>query len=160
MKKLFLLLVFVFLLGTNSIYANMIWPSLYISEGMRIWWIIAIGLVIEFIFVKLFTKDNYLKSIIMVITMNLISALVGFVAIPLVGILGEIILFPIDSIFNLGTFHISHWIFAYLLTASCNASIETLVLKFIFKKIYKNIILWLFCANVFSVIICAIKLSI
>jgi hypothetical protein len=135
-----------------------IWPSVYIQNGMITWWVIIVGLLFEFIVIKIFTKDKYLKSVIMVITVNAISTLVGIVAIPLSGIIGELIFMPINQIFNIGTFHISHWIFAFLLAVLCNTLIEGLALKFIFKKIFKQTFLWLFCANILSVLLCALKI--
>jgi hypothetical protein len=91
--------------------------------------------------------------------MNVISTLVGIIAIPLTGILGEIIFFRIDEIFKIGSFHISHWILDFILTVLCNTIIEGLSLKLIFKKTFKKIFLWLFCANIISVLICALKIS-
>jgi hypothetical protein len=156
-KKTFciIILILAIFLNTTPLYANMTWPSLYILEGMMTWWIIAAGIIIEFIFIKIFTRDGFKKSIIMDISMNTISALVGIVAIPLSGILVELIFIPFDT----GTFHISHWILDYLFTILCNTAIESLVLKIIFKKIYKEIFWWIFCANIFSVMICFIKIS-
>jgi hypothetical protein len=155
-KKYFLsFFILTIFINTTPVYANIIWPSLYILEGMMTWWIIAIGLIIEFIFIKIFTKDNYIKSIIMDITINAISSLIGIIAIPLTGFLIELAFIP----FNNGTFHISHWILDYLLTIFCNAVIESLALKLIFSKTYKKIFWWIFCANTFSVVICVLKIS-
>ena len=155
MKKLFSGIIFtiLFLIKPTPAHANMIWPSLYIAEGMRTWWIILVGLLIEYIFIKIFIKDNYLKSLIITIVINIISTLIGIIAIPLVGIFGELILIPFDSIFNTYTFHISHWIFAYMLIILLNTSIETLFIKIIFKKVFKDVFLWLLFANIFSVIL-------
>jgi hypothetical protein len=158
-KWFYIVLILALFLRPTPIYANMIWPSLYIAEDFRTWWIIVTGLLIEFIFVKIFTKDSYFKSALMAIIINLISTLIGIIAIPLSGIIGEFIFIPIDLLFKLGSFHISHWILAFLLTVLCNTVIEALTLKIIFKKIFKNIFLWLFIANSISVIICAIKMS-
>jgi hypothetical protein len=159
MKKIFPILILIMFLNTMPAYANLIWPSVYISEGMMTWWIIIAGLVGEFIVLKIFTRDNYFKSMLMVVIMNIISTLVGIVAIPLTGLLGEIVLLPIDSLLNIGTFHISHWILSFLLTVLCNAVIESFSLKLIFKKVFKEIFLWIFCANIISVLLCALKIS-
>jgi hypothetical protein len=132
----------------------MIWPSAYIQMGLLVWWIIISGLLVEFIFIKFFTKDSYLKCAIMAITINAISTLLGLTiyVVSFWGFIVEIMLYPIDRIFNIGTFHISHWILAILGAALCNTLIEGLALKFIFKKIFKKIFLWLFVANLISVI--------
>ena len=138
---------------STPVFANMIWPSLYIAESMLTWWIILFGIIIEFIFVKIFIKDNYFKSAIMTVVMNTFSAIIGIVMIPISGLIGEIILIPIDLIFALGTFSLPHIIFSYLMAALCNVLIEGLVLKIIFKKEFKKIFLWLYIANVISVAI-------
>ena len=155
MRKLSSGIVFILLLfiKPTPVYANMIWPSVYIAEGMRTWWIILAGLLIEYIFIKIFIKENYLKSLIITIVINFISTLIGIIAIPLIGIFGELILIPFDSIFNTTTFHLSHWIFAYILIILLNTSIEALSIKIIFKKIFRKVFLWLLIANIFSVIL-------
>jgi hypothetical protein len=91
--------------------------------------------------------------------MNIISTVVGIIAIPLTGILGEIIFIPINKIFNIGTFHISHWILAFIFAVLCNTVIEGLSLKLIFKKVFTKLFLWLFCANIISVLLCVLKIS-
>jgi hypothetical protein len=159
-KKVYRIIILVLLIFPMpiSVYANVIWPSVYISEGMLTWWIIIAGLLIEFIFIKIFTKDTYIKCLIIDIVINTISTLIGIVLIPISGIIGEIILLPFDNVFNTGTFHISHWIFAFVLTVFCNTIIEALALKIIFKKNFRKIFWLVFCANIFSVIICVIKI--
>ena len=74
--------------------ANMVWPSLYIAAGMRSWYVILIGLVAEIIFVKCFLKQSYLKSVLIAFVMNLVSTVLGVVAIPLSGVIGEILMIP------------------------------------------------------------------
>ena len=159
MKKLhfsicFLLIMFIYPI---SIYANVIWPSLYIAKSFRIWWIILVGLIIEFIIIRIFIKEHYLKTLLMVILMNTISTLIGIFAIPVSGIIVEIILIPIDKVFSFGTFHITHWILDFILAVTCNTLLESLTLKIVFKKILKETILWVFIANILSVILCILN---
>ncbi|MDR2425486.1 MAG: hypothetical protein LBD59_12360 [Prevotellaceae bacterium] len=156
-KRILFLITFILAIFLNAtpVYANVIWPSLYIISGMMSWWIIAAGLIIEFIFIKIFTKDSYIKSVIMDITINTISSLVGIVVIPLTGILIELIYI----LFDIGGWNILHWILGYLFTVFCNAAIESLALTLIFKKIYKKVFWWMFCANIFSVIMCILKIE-
>ncbi len=133
--------------------ANVIWPSLYIAEGMRSWHIIILGLIIEFCFIKIFAKETWIKAFIIAFVMNAISAVIGIILIPAGGILGEIILIPLGK----GTFHWSHWILDYILAVLGNVLIEGLVLKFIFKYKFKKVYWWLLTANALSVIICIIS---
>ena len=79
--------------------------------------------------------------------MNAVSALVGWVLIPISGILTEILLLP----FGQGTFHLSHWIVDYVFVALVNTCIEGLAMKWIFKYSFKRVFWWLFAANAVSV---------
>ena len=82
--------------------------------------------------------------------MNLVSTVLGVVAIPLSGIIGELLMFP----FGTGTFHPTHWLMSYVLAILSNVLIEGLTIKFIFKQEFKKIFWWLLIANAISVIIC------
>lgn len=87
------------------------------------------------------------KSAVIVAVMNAISALVGWVLIPISGILTEFLLFPFEQ----STFHLSHWIVDYVFVALVNTCIEGLSMKWIFKYRFKRIFWWLFAANAVSV---------
>lgn len=139
-----------FLLMPVCASANMVWPSLYISEGMRSWYVILIGFVTEIIFVKCFLKQSYLKSVLIAFVMNLTSAILGVVAIPLSGFIGEILMIP----FGTGTFHPTHWLMSYVFAVFSNVLIEGITIKIIFKHSFKKMLWWLFVANAISVIVC------
>jgi len=130
--------------------ANVVWPSLYILEGMLSWYVILLGFVVEIIFVKYFLKETYLKSVLIAFIMNLISTVLGLILIPLSGLVGEILLIP----FGTGTFHFTHWLLSYILAILTNVVIEGLTVKFIFKNKFKKLFWWLFMANAVSIIIC------
>ncbi len=133
--------------------ANVIWPSLFIVESYYTWYVIALGLIIEFFASKLFLKTSWGKSAITTLTMNTISALAGIVLIPASGILVEIILLPWKGM-ELRV------ILDYILAVLCNVLIEGAVLKWIFKYPFKKNFLWLLGANALSVIISILVLII
>ncbi|MDR2189919.1 MAG: hypothetical protein LBP53_01715 [Candidatus Peribacteria bacterium] len=84
--------------------------------------------------------------------MNAISTLIGRVGIPVSGFALEILL----SVFGATTtFHISHWIGAFLLALTLNVVIEGLSLKRIFALPFKKNLWWLALANTISILICA-----
>lgn len=139
-----------FLLMPVYVSANMVWPSVYIAEGMRSWNVILIGLVIEVIFVKIFLKESYLKSVLIAFVMNLASTVLGAVAIPLTGFIGEFLLIP----FGTGTFHPTHWLLSYIFAVLSNVVIEGLTIKYIFRHNFKKMFWWLCAANAISVIVC------
>lgn len=142
-KLLFLLFLSVPLIAS----ANVVWPSLYILSQIYCWYIIVLGLVVEFFAIKFFGKASWKKSAIIAAVMNAISALVGLVLIPVSGILTEFLLFPFEQ----GTFHLSHWIVDYVFVALVNTCIEGLSIKWIFKYEFKHVFWWLFAANAVSV---------
>ncbi len=144
----FVALLLCFMILPTVAYANVVWPSLYIAEGLRSWYIILAGLIVEFGFIKIFAKEKWLKAIIIAFIMNTISTLVGIILIPVSGLLGEVILLP----FNKETFHWSHWLLSYILAVLGNVLIEGLSIRFIFK--IKKFVWWLFVANAISVVLC------
>ncbi len=133
-----------------SASANMVWPSVYIAEGMRSWYVILAGLLIETVFVKFFLKESYLKSALIAFVMNLTSTVLGVIAIPVSGFIGEILMVP----FGTGTFHPTHWLMSYVLAILANVLIEGLAIKIIFKREFKNMFWWLCVANAISIVIC------
>lgn len=127
--------------------ANVVWPSLYILSQVYCWYVIVLGLVVEFFAVKFFGKASWGRSAVIVAVMNAVSALVGWVLIPISGILTEILLFPFEQ----GTFHLSHWIVDYVFVTLVNTCIEGLSIKWIFKYSFKRVFWWLLAANAVSV---------
>ncbi len=144
MKKSLLLL---FLSVPLIASANVVWPSLYILSQVYCWYVMVLGLVVEFFAVKFLGKASWGKSAVIVAVMNAISALVGWILIPISGILTEFLLFPFEQ----GTFHLSHWIVDYVFVALVNTCIEGLSMKWIFKYSFKRVFWWLFAANAVSV---------
>ena len=145
MKKLLLSLLFIFLLST-PVFADVVWPSLYIATGIVSIKVIITGLLIEVFFVKFFTDTKWLKAGIITVVMNAVTCLLGMILIPISGLFVELL--PTK------TFHWSHWLLDYLLAILLNTLIEGLIIKLILKLKFKNILWWLFIANAISILIC------
>ena len=126
--------------------ANVVWPSLILSQ-VYCWYVIVLGLVVEFFAVRFFGKASWGKAAVVTVVMNAISALVGWVLIPVSGILTEFLLLP----FAPGTFQLSHWIVDYVFVALVNTCIEGLAMTGIFKYRFKRVFWWLLAANAVSV---------
>ena len=107
MTKFLLVFLFMFLF-INPVFADVVWPSLYIVGGMLSAKVILAGLLVELLFVKFFTNTSWAKSGLITFSMNLITCLLGVILIPFSGILIELIT-PFGS-----TFHWSHWLLSYL----------------------------------------------
>lgn len=129
--------------------ANLVWPSIYIVQSYYSWYIILSGLLIETIAAHIFLKTDWLKSFGLMLATNAISALLGLLLIPASGLIVEILTIP----FGGGTFAISHWILDYICVVLVNTCVEGLALKWIFKYPFKPNFLWLFGANLISVIL-------
>lgn len=129
--------------------ANMIWPSLIIVQKYYAWYVILAALIIEVVAAHIFLKTDWLKSILVMVVVNVISALVGLILIPVSGLLIEVLMTP----FALGTFSLLNWILEYLCAVLVNTCVEGLMLKWIFKYQFKPNFWWLFVANLISVII-------
>ena len=154
-KNLFLVLpIAIFFPVTVS--ANIVWPSLYILEGLMSWYIILAGLVIEILFIKTIVKAKWGKTILMAVSMNIVSALVGLFIIPFSGLLAEFAMAPFDNT----TFATSHWIVSYILAVLSNVVIEGLFLKWVFKLSFKKNFKWLLIANALSVVLAIFVLGV
>lgn len=135
------------------ILANLVWPALFLQNGLLSVRPILIGSLVEYLFIRQLTKFSIWKAILAVLTANGASTLLGFILIPLAGLVWE--LFPgilLYQFLNLGTFNPITWGATLLIAAAINALLETYVLAVIFKNpIGKRGFWWLFAANMVSV---------
>lgn len=155
-KKSFLLCIFPSLI-TLPANADIVWPSLYITKGMLSLKIIFLGLIIELLFVKYFTKINWKKAIIITLIMNLITTALGIILIPVSGLGIEFVfdfVFHAYDKFGIGTFHWSHWLVSYMLVILINTLIEGFFIKLALKRRLKETFFWLLIANGISVFLC------
>ena len=131
------------------ILSNMVWPALYVMGYVNIWWVVGISLLIEGLCLLFLIQERIWKIGLMAVSMNLISALVGIIGIPIVGLIWEVVaLFTIYQFFEWGTFNPVSWIVSYILAALLNSVIEMMSLIFIFKMRWKaKIFWWLVFAN-------------
>jgi len=135
------------------VFADVVWPSLFLSERLFTWWIIGAGLIIEFVFVVRLTQSTLTRAALMTCVMNAISASVGIFGIPLSGILWELAAtITFMPLFNLGTFNPVTWFASCVLAALLNTLIETASLRLIFKVAWtKKLFWWLALANFITV---------
>lgn len=146
----------------TPILANLVWPALYLTSRMFAAWPIAAGLLVEFFFVRYATNLRGARCLAADIAMNLASAALGLLLIPLSGILWELLAsITIHPLFNVGTFNPVTWGATVLLAAAINAVIEGFVLQKGFKqKLGRRGFRLLFAANFVSVSIAFISIII
>jgi len=143
--KLFSIIIMLLCISPSIVYADMMWPPLYIAEGTRCWYVILIGFIIEVLFVKFFIdKTKWTKAILISFVMNLVSSLCG-VALIQKSFLGVYVL-----LFD-HTFSVLQLALDLVLAAVINVLIEGLVIKIIFKINFKKNFWFLFMANLVSI---------
>jgi len=129
---------------SQHILANIVWPALYLLGRLISFWVIASGLFIEFFFVRRLTSLGWKRAIWADVAMNLASALLGVILIPVVGL---IVVLPFPA-----TFGILSWVATFCVAVLINASVESFVLLKGFKQSIGKKEFWLFClANALSV---------
>jgi hypothetical protein len=137
----------------TPIFADVVWPALFLEDRLFSWWAIGLGLVVEFFFVRWLTTLNLRMCVVADLSMNAASALLGIFLIPLAGIAWEF--FPgliLYNIFRVGTFNPGTWAATFLLAVLINAVLELLVLRLAFRqKVGKRVFWWLCVANSLSV---------
>ncbi len=141
-------------------HADVVWPALFLISRMLTWWSVALGLIVEYFFVRQLTGFDIKTSIKADLVMNGASTLLGAVLIPIAGIGWEF--FPgllLYKIFNIGTFNPGTWTATFIMSVLINAWLENYVIKRFFKKdLGWRGFRWLCLANAASVGIAFISL--
>ena len=148
-------LTFALLVFPVTVYANMVWPALYLETRLFSWWAISVGLVIEYFFVLKLLEKNRRRAAIATVSANIASAVLGILLIPLAGVVWEA--FPgllFYHLLNMGTFNPITWVSTFVLACGVNVVVEGLVYKRIFKLnfLFKSkLLFWFMLANTASV---------
>ncbi|MFT7724525.1 MAG: hypothetical protein QM788_17120 [Roseateles sp.] len=124
----------ILLILPTAAIANMVWPALYLVSGLYVWWVIVAGIAIEFIAIQRLFSLRPGRALLVDVSANAASAALGFILIPLAGLLYEI--FPgllVNWAFSWGTFNPVAWVATVLLAAGINVAVEGLVMKLAFK---------------------------
>ncbi len=148
LQKLLPLILLITIFNTAAYADVMMWPSLYIANGMLSIKVILAGLFLELLFVKYFTKIRWAKAGIITFTMNLVTCSLGIILIPLSGYLIKFIV-PFTTVF-----HWYHWLLSYLLVILINTSLKGVLIKLSLKRTFKSVFWWLFIANTLCVLAC------
>lgn len=158
MRILFLLLA---VCCFSSVRADVVWSTMFIAARWTSIPVIVAGLLVEIGFVKYFAKVGWIKTIVVTILMNAVSATIGAY---LIGILGAIIdiawLFDFYTKLGMPLFHWTHFFLAYVFAVLVNVCIEGDIIKIMMKLPISKTFRWLFFANAISIGICVICLAI
>lgn len=139
------------------VYADVIWPSMYIASAQGSIPVIIAGLLIEIGFVKYFTKVGWIKTIVVTTVMNAVSATVGRILILISGLIATAFA-SFVTFGKTGTFHWFHWFVSYIFAILTNTILEGAVIRLMMKLSLSKTFRWLAAANAITIIICAIYL--
>jgi hypothetical protein len=103
-----------------TLLADVVWPALFLEMRLLAWWVILIGLLIEWPFVRVLTQFPWKKAFIADAAMNAASTILGIFLLPIVGLF---VLEPIGEAtfyrrFNVGTFNPVTWTATFLVASS------------------------------------------
>jgi hypothetical protein len=124
---------------TFLVLADVVWPAMFLSTRMAAWWCVLVSLIIEGLALWRFARVGVVKSITASLVMNAVSAFIGTLLLPLIGVRLESLA---DTTYNawldLGTFnpitYCTTWLGATLLTTA----IECFVLWLVFLMPWKR----------------------
>jgi hypothetical protein len=138
-NKIFILLLIIIFLPT-IVRADFVWPALFAETKISSFPIIALSLLIEYIFFKWLFQLKIKQAVYYTFVANLASGAIGLFVRPLSGIAYELSLGTlVNWLFNWGTFNIVAWFLVPIIGGAINAILELLVIKIIWKhKITKR----------------------
>lgn len=138
------------------LYADMVWPALFLEQRILSVIPITVGLVVEWL--ALWFGGFGLscrKAALVDVVMNAVSTLVGIVLIPTLGIAWEF--FPgllIYKLFNVGTFNPGTWAATFVIAVLATTAVEAAVVRWGFKVTLTRPRFWVLgAANCVSVAI-------
>jgi hypothetical protein len=140
----------------TPLFADMVWPALYVMSRSYTWWGIGLGLVVEYLALKAIADVTWKSAAVPVIVVNAASALLGYFAIPALTLGWEFVLsYTIYQVIRVGTFNVFGWIATVLVMGAITAAPEYLLLILLFKIRFKKSRpwLWWWLANCVSVFI-------
>jgi hypothetical protein len=159
MKKQLYQKLSVVLLGalcTTTIYSNIIWPALFVSEALgRFLPLVIISIFLEALcFSVLITDISRSKALLMSFVGNIVSTFVGMLIMPLIMISWHLIF---DSIAG-GTFNNFNNIATIVIMCLGSAAIEILALKLAFKYHCKDLWVPVLAGNIATYVLIVIFL--
>ena len=144
----YLILLTAIFIGFTYANANMIWPGVYIAQGVVKYYIIILNFIISILFVKKISNETSKKSIILTsLILIVLLSLAGTIVIPICGLVGELIF----SVFNIRTFGLISWLINYSFAVAFYALVDSVVFKLILESSIKKTYLSLFGYNMITI---------
>lgn len=135
------------------VLADVVWPALFLSVRMAAWWCVVISILIEGVALWRFAQVPPARAFVASVVMNIVSALIGTILLPLLGIRLE---FFADTTYNAwlgwGTFnpitYCATWLGATLLTTIIECFVLWLAFRMPWRRRWIVVVL---IANVITV---------
>ncbi|MBE7498134.1 MAG: hypothetical protein HS117_24610 [Verrucomicrobiaceae bacterium] len=142
--------------------SNIVWPSMILTGRIVAVIPILAGLVVEFLYLRYGTTLRGVRCLWADLSMNLVSALLGLILIPLSGIGWELLAsMTIYPLLNIGSFNPVTWTASVILAAIMNAVVEGFVLRSGFGLVLGRRGFWLLATvNLVTVSIAAVSVII
>lgn len=154
MKKVFednlilLTLLTVFFLNISFSYANMVWPSLYIVNGLVKYYVILLNFFITYLVLRIIVKDEPKSAILALsIVFTILISFAGIFVIPICGFIAEVIF----SFLKFATFGPIGWLLEIITSVAFYALLDSSILKLAFKISTKKTYLPLFLYNLITI---------
>jgi hypothetical protein len=146
----------------SLLLADIIWPALVVEERLVSPWVIGLGLLVEFYFIRRLTTLSFWRCVLADVVVNAVSAILGLALLPFVGTTWDFLAdFALDSVFNFQSISSGGWLLLFFCSVLINALVETALLRFVFKQHEWFRIFWWMClANAITVGIAFISLMI
>ena len=163
MKGRAVLLAVLSLLLTVPASADVVWPAVYVAIRNAAWYSIAIGLVVEYLFLWRGLQFAPWRALIADLVMNGASTLAGWFALPWLGWYYELAIgvWVDEHVLHAGTFNPFAWAITCLISILLSTALEALVLRSLFgHRFTKRTFSYLALANVASVAVAFMSLLI
>jgi hypothetical protein len=109
-----------------NIFANMVWPALYVGATFGRFWFLVIGtIVIESVLLRRFLRISWKESLLLSSVGNIFSGAVGTIAMMVAMLFWHII---VDNLTD-STFHMLNWVATYVIMCLGSIFLEVVAVK-------------------------------
>jgi hypothetical protein len=130
------------------LFADVVWPSLFLEQHLLSVLPISVGLVAEWLILYFGGFGlSWKKAVVVDLVMNTVSSIAGIFLIPVLGLAWEF--GPgrlINRTFNVGTFNVASWTATLLFSTGASTAIESAVVRWGFKIPLGWRRFWMLCA--------------
>ncbi len=137
------------------IFANVVWPALYLAHRLTAWWCIGASLVVEFLILRWALRLPTARTALVTLGMNAASASVGWLTLPWWGWNWEGVVESRNAAFGYGTFNEITWAETCVLALCLGTLVEWVCLQMglwgLRRPRWQSSVGWLLAANALTV---------